>query len=596
MSGTDSIFLYLAWGLCALGGLAALWVCLGSRSKAPHCRKCHYTLADWSPERPKCPECGRVSSGGRDLHRRRRRWSRLFIVATILLIAYSTAVIPRTQERGWVGAVPTPLLVSLRPWVSPSTATPFDRQVDGVTTQLSDEAALRDSNGEIAWLWQRVWLLRTRIAFAWEGQTGPTSRDLALLRHLDATTIRSPGPTLNTTLAAVQQAVGRDVHINVDATALSGWGIDPETHPAPVPGLLASTTLDTLTSRGVFSGNFALSWWTVRNGTAHIHGGQPYDDMAVFNSYDLSHAAQACLEKSTSTAGWREWASRDIAHLVCYVVSPERWWENGGEFAGPNLLGGRLAFVAPPRDHYKVALLLEAITSASTDSPACAGPGRGDAELAHRVATTPLVDMRDASDLASFAHALSTQFGVPCEVDTASLSLATLTPETIVPPAARENLDQRLSRVYSTPTLTPREPTPSQPSWTVRDGVIIITTHNARGDYSFIRVYDVSKFVTFNHATERAHCGLSPDHTTPIPEDQQHWASHGSLMDHLTTSIEPDQWVDNGGDQVFAMPIGTRMVVTAPATVHASIEKYLNRLDPATMDSPTPPEAETPNE
>lgn len=583
MSGTDSIFLFLAWGLSVFAGLVALWVCVGRRSRAPHCPKCHYSLTDWTPERPKCPECGRVSPGGRDLQRRCRRWSRLFIAAFILCVAYAVTVIPRTQERGWVGTIPTPLLVCVRPWVSPSDTTPFDRQVDGVMTQLSDEVSLRDSNGEIAWLWQRVRLLRTRIAFAWEGQTGPSSRDLEIMDRLGNSAVADPGSTMSAVVAASEKAVAMKFVVDWDDFAT--WQAQPGTTSVPIPGLSVSTTLDTFFWHGAGGPAFAVSSWTVRDGAVLIYAGRPSDDTPVFNSYSVADAARACLGDTPEIEGGQAWATAQMVVAVESLVTPELWWNNGGAFSGPRILGGRLILVGPPRSHHQTQHLLTAIAIARPDAPAALGTGELDVALARRVMEMRIEGAKTATDLASLARLISDLLGSPCEVDAASLQRVGLAPTSAIPTPNGRGLSDVLSRVGNTAIST------DTPTWTVRDGVVIILADAVRENYAFIRLYDIGRFTSLSHVRGASrHPGDS--YIILFPVDEQILVENDSLTDRLSSEIEPDHWTDNGGSQIWAISLGMKLAVLAPAPAHVRIEGFLQAHGAETAkpsNSTTPP-------
>ncbi|GJQ29123.1 MAG: hypothetical protein HBSAPP03_10070 [Phycisphaerae bacterium] len=478
-----------------------------------------------------------------------------WLAGGIFLLAYASAVVPRTQAQGWVGAVPTPTLVCLRPWVSPDDLTAFDRQADGIMTALGDELRRRDGQGEVAWLWQRVWLARTRLGFALDGRSGLDGADLATLDWLDETRLAAPGATLADTLATLRRDHPPTVVVHVESSDSEAQAVDPSSIPAPIAGLRLSTTLDSLTSRGVFTGAFSLSWWEVHGGAVHVHVGAEQKDETRFDTYDVTAAARACLGTLADMPGATDWTLSQVVDIVGWFVTPDRWWDNGGDLPGARALGGRLALVAPTRAHTRVRALLAALTQARQNAPACAGAGEGDAELATRVIDLNLGPIDDPERTAVMIRA---RLGVPCVVDHAAASVSAAS-----------------SRSPSAPRLD---------AWTVRDGVVILTTTQARAAYAFIRVYDASHLAEVRYDTEFWRCLLGGP--IPTPPDRRFSCDLGPVMDHLTRDIEPDAWMENGGDTAYARSLGTKIIVLAPAPMHAQIERLLATLTPRDLAAP----------
>lgn len=96
------IWTWTAWGLSGLAATVTLAVLIGRRAKGPHCPKCGYSLEAATDTTPTCPECGRISRGGRDLMRRHRRWALMRYAACLFIFAYAASVVTRTQTRGWI--------------------------------------------------------------------------------------------------------------------------------------------------------------------------------------------------------------------------------------------------------------------------------------------------------------------------------------------------------------------------------------------------------------------------------------------------------------------------------------------------------------
>ena len=96
-------------------GAGALWLVVsglvGQRSGGkPHCHKCWY-LMEGVPDLT-CPECGKVAASKRELFRSKRKWKRVLVGGAMLpVLVYGIWMSPRVQKGGWVGAVPTWVLI-----------------------------------------------------------------------------------------------------------------------------------------------------------------------------------------------------------------------------------------------------------------------------------------------------------------------------------------------------------------------------------------------------------------------------------------------------------------------------------------------------
>ncbi|MFG0283033.1 MAG: hypothetical protein ACF8R7_01305 [Phycisphaerales bacterium JB039] len=98
----------LAISTAGLSLAVALWALLWDRAnRRQRCPRCWYDLAGARPP-VTCPECGRQLTRARDLHRTRRRWG----TAVVALVVAVTAgwVAPMWMTRGWIAAIPAPVL------------------------------------------------------------------------------------------------------------------------------------------------------------------------------------------------------------------------------------------------------------------------------------------------------------------------------------------------------------------------------------------------------------------------------------------------------------------------------------------------------
>lgn len=122
--GIAALWNWTGLALATLSVALAVRALVGRRSKQPRCRGCWYDMtgigaraiggdsggADTKPAFV-CPECGRAHDCERALRKARRRWGWFIATALVWLSAQVVWCVPRVQARGWVGWVPTWVLV-----------------------------------------------------------------------------------------------------------------------------------------------------------------------------------------------------------------------------------------------------------------------------------------------------------------------------------------------------------------------------------------------------------------------------------------------------------------------------------------------------
>jgi hypothetical protein len=95
-------------GACAIGVALAAWGLRGRKPRHPECLRCRHDLTGIKSRR--CPECGRVARGDRELTRRRRR--RVPIVAGLAVaLAGGYGLARRVPASWWLARTPTPILL-----------------------------------------------------------------------------------------------------------------------------------------------------------------------------------------------------------------------------------------------------------------------------------------------------------------------------------------------------------------------------------------------------------------------------------------------------------------------------------------------------
>lgn len=158
--------------LLLLRGL--LWDRAGFRGRAKRrCRKCWYDLTGIFGDVTKgpvvCPECGKGHKTVRSM-RKTRRGKRWVVAAVVVwLLAYGASVTPNVQQRGWMAAIPEPVMVLTIPFADGSAGSSFDQTMWGykvnptVWDQLIREHGRRGWNQPRSWVADRLVFLLARF-------------------------------------------------------------------------------------------------------------------------------------------------------------------------------------------------------------------------------------------------------------------------------------------------------------------------------------------------------------------------------------------------------------------------------------------------
>ncbi|MEO1716329.1 MAG: hypothetical protein AAFR76_04385 [Planctomycetota bacterium] len=130
------IWHWSGYAVALLAFVGVLWALFWDRSRGRRrCRRCWYDMAG-VPTEPgdlpaACPECGRAHAKPRHLTRTRRRWGRAAVLGLVMVVGgYGLWVVPRVQDEGWFGAVPTTVLIASAPLISNVGDVPFEVAVD----------------------------------------------------------------------------------------------------------------------------------------------------------------------------------------------------------------------------------------------------------------------------------------------------------------------------------------------------------------------------------------------------------------------------------------------------------------------------------
>jgi hypothetical protein len=102
------------WVLCAIGVGVLGWALFWDRAKGRRrCPECWYDMK--GVPGLKCPECGREAKRERRLGKTRRRWRWAATGLLMLLAGGAGAIGPRVKRDGWMGLVPTTVVILMLP-------------------------------------------------------------------------------------------------------------------------------------------------------------------------------------------------------------------------------------------------------------------------------------------------------------------------------------------------------------------------------------------------------------------------------------------------------------------------------------------------
>lgn len=175
MLNAMSLYEWFGWGLVALGGGLALWGLLRDRARGrARCPGCWYSMEAHAARLPAtCPECGRVAKRATSLYRTRRWWGVISVGAAVMVLGNVLFAVPRVQEYGAVGAVPTVLLG----WVAPIRPQevrerPGVVRRSGVMADIEWQIFRRQEDGRVDAMGAWSWALGTRAWGVWDRWRG----------------------------------------------------------------------------------------------------------------------------------------------------------------------------------------------------------------------------------------------------------------------------------------------------------------------------------------------------------------------------------------------------------------------------------------
>ena len=140
----------LAITLCLAGMVLTGWGLFGDRSRGRRrCPNCWYDMR--KTDSLTCSECGNTVTGEGKLQQTRRRWRWVATGLAVILVGYLLPTTSRIRQSGWLGAVPTTILIPISDWT--------EELLDPVAVHLENRVLY-----EPMWRWQRSWAIRREVA------------------------------------------------------------------------------------------------------------------------------------------------------------------------------------------------------------------------------------------------------------------------------------------------------------------------------------------------------------------------------------------------------------------------------------------------
>ena len=100
-------------------------------------------------------------------------------------------------------------------------------------------------------------------------------------------------------------------------------------------------------------------------------------------------------------------------------------------------------------------------------------------------------------------------------------------------------------------------------TWTINEGVLLITTPEEEERLLITRTYEVGDLISFQ------------------TKDGEDWTDYDGLIEVITTTIQPETWDDVGGaGSIEAAPFGNAEMIVVAQTyrIHKDIEQLLTDL------------------
>lgn len=574
-----ALAVWAMWGGVALGVAAfalLLRALFADRSRGRRrCPKCWYLMDGVVTEGGlRCPECGHAAKSVRALHRTKRRWGWAALACLLGVVAYGVAVTPRVVEGGWRRAVPSTLLVSVWPmdveaWVG------MHLRQQTVNDALLDELDRRVEEEELTRWQERWWVARVERWVKAHGRLGIEEERpvIAKLKAAEVNWTFDAEP-----LEAVMERLSREigVPVRVDWDALVAEGVRPE---GLVSGRLEG--LDGLEAvEGVAEAcrdaRSPVAWRVEGDGVSVgvfgaggnqvplcVYGLGALIDRRHWRSElvppppldtgSLIHSDYSVFDVPTP-----EERVERITLVLKNIVDPEEWVDHGGIEHSMAVVGTHLLVRAGANTQHAIAAAIDAILRAGRRAGGTTSVDEAawnEFTAAHNRLVASKITLRAGPvSLSELLEKVAQESGVPFRTDWEGLAHVLIWPEMPMESfSGLLNAAQVLDRFVERLNFDEVDGA----SWTIRDGAVKVQRDSDTDALTIVRVYNVDD--------------LRRDEFDP-----------GYFLDDLwpviTAMVDPDGWIDGGGDTGWIQVVEASMVVWNTPRNHLAIEHLLATL------------------
>lgn len=566
----DTLVKWLVWivGSLFIGGgvLVLLLALFRDRSRGrKRCPKCWYDMTHAPPPGLQCSECGREYAKESVLYRTRRRWRFAALGVLMVFIGYAGFIARKAFMDGWPSAVPSSALVMFWPisekdWLDLDfAATPT---TDGAFWELHD----RMENGQL-WDWQERWWAHRLAKYAKAHRRFGVDRERATLEKLTRVTIPLDRPIES--MDELARRIFEAAQVPVSAPSFTFTPpIVARSQPPTALGVITSA-LDQVhrwNEQVADSATYPYPLWDLDANQLRLNSDP--DDVSLRTVYLVDAAAALSLvEKRWRSLNAREEPfdrvhAREQLRDACQMfVAPESWIMTGGS-SSLTSVGDHLLVQASPRTALAIDSLL-AKMSTPIDPMNAGDRNAGDAAMHRHLQALEKAPFRlpeSVQVVDDLVHAVESQSRITVRQNYAYVSPVVLDQHarerlTLAEATCADALDEAVRCVTDSKVFAAH--------WSpTSDGAVVVP------EASFlaveIRVYDVTGLLP-----RPAQAGLAAS-----PSDAM-----SDLQRLIATTVDPDNWIDNGGELNRSMPVGTLLVVAAPVRTQIAVERMLAQID-----------------
>lgn len=559
------------------GGVALVLAALfRDRSRGRRrCPACWYDLSGTpvaaESDGVQCPECGRTYTREKSLLRTRRRWRLGLVGVLMMMVGYAGFVVRKAVVDGWPTAIPSSVLVMMWPmpegeWLD----------YDAGRGNIADDALWelrfnRLEEGRLA-RWQEVWWVDRLERFAKNNRRFGVDAERETLRRLRETVLPLPKGIRATDEFARMVFETCGVKVTIASESLN----PPLRAPLePMSVFHAIEKMCEQLDRTVENNSRSPGRWPLHGWCWAIDGNQILMEWGNVAAKPELHTVSVYRTEDVVRHIEQQWSSlrprsesfdrrqimQEFVDACALVIKPEAWRANGGSDASLTNIGNAVVVQADPYTTLMVENLIDRIRSprdplrANDESAEWVKMASNLAKLHNTVFK---LNERTES-VEELVRDLEAQSGVRIRQEWSFIS------PVILDAPARQRLAQRGVTCVDALDEAMRCVTESK----VFIGCWCLTVEgarvfpDARGVPREIRVYDATNLLPRVQKGELA----------PSPSDAML-----DLQRLLSSTIDIDNWIENGGELNLSSSVGTLLIISAPARTQIAVERMLDQI------------------